>query len=82
MTAERINNLVDELNLDVARRVLIINRVIGYEGEDLKSMAEKAGVTVAGLVPQDEAIFKFDLEGKPVLSFLKNRNLSRLCSVF
>jgi len=67
MTAERINKLVDELNLEVARRVLIINRVIGYEGEDLKSMAEKAGVTVAGLVPQDEAIFKFDLAGKPVL---------------
>jgi CO dehydrogenase maturation factor len=47
--------------------VLIINRVIGYEGEELKTMAEKAGVTVAGLVPQDEAIFKFDLEGKPVI---------------
>ncbi|MGO9014314.1 MAG: AAA family ATPase [Dissulfurispiraceae bacterium] len=67
MTAERINNLVEELHLEVDRRVLIINRVIGYEGEDLKTMAEKAGVTVAGLVPQDEAIFKFDLEGKPVL---------------
>ncbi|MBF0558253.1 MAG: AAA family ATPase [Nitrospirae bacterium] len=67
ITAERINNLVDELKLDVDRRVLIINRIIGYEGEELKSMAEKAGVTVAGLVPQDEAIFKSDLEGKPVL---------------
>jgi CO dehydrogenase maturation factor len=66
MTAQRINSLVDELKLEVERRVLIINRVIGYEGEDLKSMAEKAGVPVAGLVPQDEAIFKFDLEGKPV----------------
>lgn len=66
LTAERINRLVDELSLDVERRVLIINRVIGYEGEELKKMAEKAGITVAGLVPQDEMIFRYDLEGKPV----------------
>jgi len=66
ITAQRINNLVEELQLEVDRRVLIINRVIGYEGKELKTMAEKAGVTVAGLVPQDEAIFQFDLEGKPV----------------
>jgi CO dehydrogenase maturation factor len=66
LTAERINNLVDELKLEVESRVLVINRVIGYEGEGLKAMAQKAGIKVAGLVPQDEAIFKFDLEGKPV----------------
>ncbi len=66
LTADRINKLVDELQLEVERRVLIINRVIGYEGEELKAMAEKAGINVAGLVPQDEAIFKSDLEGKPV----------------
>lgn len=67
LTAKRINELVGELNLDVDRRVLIINRVIGQEGEELKKMAEGFGINVAGLIPQDELIFKFDLEGKPVL---------------
>jgi CO dehydrogenase maturation factor len=66
MTAKRINELVDELNLEVDKRVLIINRVIGQEGEELKKMAEGFGMAVAGLVPQDEMIFKFDLEGRPV----------------
>jgi CO dehydrogenase maturation factor len=66
LTAKRINELVDELNLDVDRRVLIINRVIGQEGEELKKMAEGFGINVAGLIPQDEMIFRFDLEGKPV----------------
>lgn len=66
MTAKRINELVNELNLEVDRRVLIINRVIGQEGEELKKMAEGFGINVAGLVPQDEMIFKFDLEGRPV----------------
>ncbi len=66
LTAKRINELVDELNLEVDRRVLIINRVVGQEGEELKKMAEGFGIDVAGLVPQDEMIFKFDLQGKPV----------------
>ncbi len=66
LTAKRINELVDELQLDVGKRVLIINRVVGDEGEDLKKRAEAYNIDVAGLVPQDEMVFRFDLEGKPV----------------
>ncbi|BCB95622.1 carbon monoxide dehydrogenase [Dissulfurispira thermophila] len=65
-TAKRINELVDELQLDVEKRVLLINRVVGHEGEELKKIAEGFGLNVAGLIPQDDMIFKFDLEGKPV----------------
>lgn len=66
LTVKRINELVDELQLDVEKRILIINRLVGSEGEELKRMAEGFGITVAGLVRQDEMIFRFDLEGKPV----------------
>ncbi|TAN45416.1 MAG: carbon monoxide dehydrogenase [Nitrospirae bacterium] len=66
LTVKRINELVDELQLDVEKRVLIINRIMGQEGEELKKMAEGFGITVAGLVRQDEMIFRFDLEGKPI----------------
>jgi CO dehydrogenase maturation factor len=72
LTAKRINELVDELNLQVDRRALIINRVAGQEGEQLKKTAEGFGINVAGLVPQDEMIFKFDLEGKPVFELPEN----------
>ena len=65
-TAERINLLVEELDLDVKERVLIINRVSGEEGEKLSSLAESLGLKVAGLVPQDEAVFRNDLEGKAI----------------
>ncbi|MGD0883497.1 MAG: AAA family ATPase [Thermodesulfovibrionales bacterium] len=67
LTAQRIHALVDELRLDVDKRVLIINRVVGHDGEYLKEMAEKSGIVVAGLVPQDEMVFAFDLEGKPLM---------------
>jgi len=65
-TAKRIHDLVDELQLEVDKRVLIINRIAGNEGEGLKKMAEDRGLNVAGLIPQDEMVFRFDLEGKPI----------------
>jgi len=62
-TADRINQLVDELNLDVRKRVLIINRITGSEGAELRALAEGYGLTVAGLVAQDDAVFRNDLAG-------------------
>ncbi len=80
-TAERINILVDELDLDVKKRVLIINRVSGEEGEKLSSLAESLGLKVAGLVPQDEAVFRNDLEGRPIYS-LPEKESSAVREVF
>lgn len=66
-TAKRIDSLVEELKLEIDRKVLIINRVAGSEGE-LKSLAEGYGLNVSGLIPQDETIFEYDLQGMPVFS--------------
>ena len=66
-TAKRIDELVKELNLDVARHELIINRVAGGEGMELKKFAEDLGLDVAGLVPQDHNIFEYDLEGRGIV---------------
>jgi len=65
-TAKKINGLIDELGLEINRRVLIINRVSGDEGEELKSLAENLGLSVAGTVPQDNMVFDYDLRGKPI----------------
>jgi len=66
-TAQRIDDLVKELDLDVERHVLIINRVTGGEGEELKRLAESFGLEVAGLVPQDHRVFEYDLQGKAII---------------
>lgn len=65
-TAKRIDGLVDELGLEIDRRVLIINKVSGSEGEELKSLAEKLGLYVAGTVPHDNMVFDYDLHGRPI----------------
>jgi CO dehydrogenase maturation factor len=67
-TAKRINGLVDELQLEIDRRVVIINRISGNEGADLKNLAEEYGLKVAGLIPQDATIFNNDLQGKSIFS--------------
>ncbi len=66
LTAKRIHELVDEIKLDVDKRILIINRAVGDGSEGLRAFAEKEGIAVAGLVPQDEMIAQYDLQGKPV----------------
>lgn len=65
-TAKRINDLIDELKLDIERRVLIINRVAGDEGDRLKEFAEGMGLHVGGIIPQDGTILDYDLKGMPI----------------
>lgn len=70
-TAKRIDELIDELRLDIDRRVLIINRVMGEEGERLRDLAEQLGLHVAGLISQDGIIFEYDMIGKPIFELPK-----------
>lgn len=65
-TARRINELIDELRLEIDRRLIIINRISGHEGEQLKNLAEQRGLHVVGFIPQDSTLFNYDLQGKPI----------------
>ncbi len=65
-TAVRISHLVDELKLDIEKRVLIINRISGNEREALEGIAADAGLYLAGTIPNDPNIFEYDLKGRPL----------------
>lgn len=69
MTAGRIGGLVEELNLNVKRTVLIVNRTERATNEDepLQQAIARQGVEFAGFVPADDRIFDFDLNGKPLI---------------
>ncbi len=66
LSAKRINELIEELKLEVDRKALIINRVVGSEIDELSKLLDNSTLMMAGSVPQDGLIMKFDLEGKPV----------------
>jgi CO dehydrogenase maturation factor len=66
-TAGRVNAIVDELGLDVKRRGLILNRVPdGVLSEGLRDAVGKEELELFGIVPADEAINEFDLQGRPL----------------
>ncbi len=65
-TSARINSLVDELNLNIGRRKLIVNRVSGENFNKLKNSGMDIPFEEIHNVPADDNIFRFDMEGRPV----------------
>jgi CO dehydrogenase maturation factor len=65
-TAERIRELVEELETHVGNIYVIANKVTHETKETIKQTAEDLGLTIIGLVPADEMIVERDLNGKPL----------------
>lgn len=66
LTARRITNLIDELSLEINRRVLVINRIAKAEFTTLREAARGLNFEIVASIPEDNEIFQYDLEGKPV----------------
>jgi len=65
--AGRIRELSEELDVEIGKQFLLINRVPGEPDELFIKKAEEQGVNLLGVIPVDEAIYKSDLAGKPVV---------------
>jgi CO dehydrogenase maturation factor len=65
--AEHIVRLVDSLGTRIGRAGLILNRVDGEVPPALRERAERLGVPLLGLLPQDPAITRQDAEGRPLV---------------
>ncbi len=63
--AGRITNLVDELNVNVVRRFLIINQVRDGLPDSLQEAIVKHGLNLAGIIPTDDVLYDFDMNGDP-----------------
>ena len=65
--AARIFGLTDELNLNIARKYLIVNQVREGQKEGIVEMVDQYNLEVAGFVPEDDQVVEFDLSGKPTI---------------
>ena len=65
LTASRIRDLIHELDLHIVREVLVINRVQGELDPDISEEIKGQNLTLAGIIPVDEEIYRYDLEGRP-----------------
>ncbi len=73
LTAARIRDIIHELDLRIAREVLIINRVQGELDPEITKELERQKLSLGGAVPVDEEVYQYDLEGKPT-SFLGEKS--------
>jgi len=71
MTVRRIVNLVKNLNLNIERIHIIINRFRGEDENILRGIAEQNGLAIEGTVREDESIVRADHEGKTIFSMEK-----------
>jgi CO dehydrogenase maturation factor len=65
LTASRIRDLIHELDLRISREVVVINRIQGELDPELAEELKKQNVELAGTIPVDPAVYRYDLEGKP-----------------
>ena len=62
----RIAEMVQEMNLNPTKMGLIVNRAPGGVLDDgIKAEIEKHGLTLFGVLPHDEAVYRCDCDGEP-----------------
>jgi CO dehydrogenase maturation factor len=64
-TASRIRDLIHELDLRIAREVLVINRVQADLDPETLEEIQGQKLELVGVIPTDEEVYRYDLEGKP-----------------
>jgi len=65
MTAARIRDLVKDLKLNIKKDLLVLNRMEGSLLQETAEEIEKNRLDLAGIVPSDEEINRFDRNGTP-----------------
>lgn len=64
----RIAKLIDECGLNPRKVGLIVNRAPGGTlNEGTKEEIEKQGLHLLGVIPQNEDVYEFDCDGKPII---------------
>ena len=71
LTASRIRDLIHDLDLHIAHEVLVINRVPGPLDPEATEEARRQKLELAGTIPVDEDIYRYDVEGKPTFQLPK-----------
>lgn len=67
-TADRIRELVGELDIKVEKIFLIINRFRGEDEEIIHREAESTGLEVILEIPEDHLVEEYDLKGTPMIN--------------
>ena len=67
----RINKLSRELKIVVGKSYLIVNQAKGELPREVMEIIAEDGLELAGTIPEDEAVYTYDLKGQPTVIFDK-----------
>ncbi|HEY0196457.1 MAG TPA: AAA family ATPase [Methanobacterium sp.] len=67
LTAKRIEELSDDLDISFKKICLILNRVKPGSEDELTEEVSEIGLEIAGIIHEDELIESYDREGKPLI---------------
>jgi len=65
--ALRIDKLTKDLNIGVGKSFLVINQAKAEPSEAVLDIINKDGLKLAGVIPEDETVYEFDLAGRPTI---------------
>jgi len=66
-TAFQIKSLAHDLNLEIKRYGLIVNRVKGSPDPSILDRVQERGLELTGIIPEDEQITGFELKGTTLM---------------
>lgn len=81
--AVRINQLARDLHIGVESSGLIINQTKEPPNDKIREMIADGGLELLGTIPADEAVYTYDLDGRPTIELEDdNRALEAAFSIF
>ncbi len=79
----RINKLAKDLNIGVGKSYIIINQAKSDPSDVVKEMIDGDGLELAGVIPDDEQVYEFDMDGRPTIDIDEdNAALQAAYSIF
>jgi CO dehydrogenase maturation factor len=79
----RINKLAKDLNLGVGKSYIIINQAKRDPASEVREILADDGLELAGVIPEDEQVYEFDLNGRPTIDIAEdNPALKAAYSIF
>ncbi|MDM8524500.1 AAA family ATPase [Desulfococcaceae bacterium HSG8] len=81
--AARINKLAQELNIGFGKSFLIINQAKKEPPDMMLNIIRESGLELAGTIPEDDAVYDYDLEGLPTIEIPEdNEAISSAFGIF
>lgn len=74
LTAQRIGDLAEELDITFKKLYLILNRVNQNNEEEIKKKVNDINVELIGTIYEDEDVACYDIEGKPLIDLPDDSN--------